>query len=284
VDVLRERFESLEREHRRLANQVRLWKRAGTLALVGSLSLVMIVVLVAANHAQDPRVYVAEQYILESKDGKLRGAFGVSDDQLPSLTLHDEAGKTRFRIGLNEENKVSLSFVNKVGKERIVIETSPSGQPSMWFFDSGGNIRLGLSLESSERNEGPFLLLNDEKSMPNVTLSSSLAGPQLSFRGPNIADPLSLGVREDGTQYVLFGREGQHRMELMTLPDGTPSLRMRNKPPRMEKVTLPDGRPAIQLGAKTMPQMEMITLPDGTASLRISDKTMRPASEIPAPK
>ena len=111
-------------------------------------------------------------------------------------------------------------------------------------------------------------MLADRHNQPENTMKkfaiSLAAGASALFATAAFAAPLSNGMT--------------------SLPDGTPSLRMRNKPPRMEKVTLPDGRPAIQLGAKTVPQMEMITLPDGTASLRISDKSMRPASEIPAPK
>jgi hypothetical protein len=157
------RLEELERQHRYLKRAVTV---ALTLAGVVTVVLVLGGVVLLLGHTQPgkappttparDKTLEAESFVLRDKDGKMRGAFEVVDDE-PELTLYDKEGIPRATL-----------FVNVKGTFLSLKDEKPQ-------------TRLRLEV----RQDGPTLLLFPEDRKAGVEMKVDKVGPRFQLLDSN---------------------------------------------------------------------------------------------------
>ena len=85
---------------------------------------------------------IARNFYLRDRNGKIRGAFGLLDDEGPYLSLYDAERTTRLHCLLLDDGtpRVSLSDANGVG--RVTLDVGES--PSVTVNDAAGELRCEL--------------------------------------------------------------------------------------------------------------------------------------------
>ena len=82
-------------------------------------SKTIIPVVEAQQIGNDQKVIRSNTFILEDKDGKIRGIWGFSNDSNPVLQLYDNNGKARASIGMDKiGDKVTPRFMLLDGDEK----------------------------------------------------------------------------------------------------------------------------------------------------------------------
>jgi len=168
LDRIRDRLHQIERAHRRLV----AWNRVLVLGLLAG-------ALAGAALPQRP-VLEAERFVIKDGEGRVRGAFGVTDASgAPGLVLYDPEANANVVLNLGPDSEPGLWLYNK---DRIRAAVTVRGDRSlMELFDKENHRRMVLGVY---RDSKPGIELYDEKE----NLRASLGRTALDLKRFNVAE------------------------------------------------------------------------------------------------
>jgi hypothetical protein len=140
-----ERLECLEcrQAELRRANR-RLGSVAGAMLLVtGAL------VLMGQTATTQPQSLQAEEFVLRGRDGKVRGAMGITPDGAVGLNLADIKGQTRITLDITADGLPGLDLYDAQGKMRATLALGPAGTPGLGLYDASGKLRTSLDVPAA---------------------------------------------------------------------------------------------------------------------------------------
>jgi len=140
---LTERLKRLERKHAELQ---RTNRRMGS--VMGALIL-LAGSLVLMGETRQPQSLDAEQFVLRTSDGKVRGAMGITPDGAVGLNLNDIKGQTRITLDVSADGAPGLDFYGPDGKLRATVALGPTGTPGMGLYDAAGKLRTSLDVPAA---------------------------------------------------------------------------------------------------------------------------------------
>jgi hypothetical protein len=154
------------------------------------------------------KVIRANKFVLEDKNGKVRGLLGTSKDA-PHLWLHDENGKVRVAVASGTAGS-ALSLFDENGKARMQLDLLAQ-MPHLQLLNENGKPGVQLSLLAGMSG----LSLHDLNGKTRAELVVT-DGARLSLKDQNEKVRAELGstqtVRDDGaltthpeSSLILFG-------------------------------------------------------------------------------
>lgn len=171
-DRLRARISRLERDRRRSGwmTGALLVGLAGSLALSGAIIFDPSLVHGLTRTESEVR---AQRFMLEDRDGNLRGAWQLAEDGAVRLSIHDAAGQGRLNLSVLKDGAPGISFVDADDRRRVVVGLLPDQTSTIVFADAGGVPRavLGVSEEGSAS-----LLFADGDGVSRVSLGLDASG------------------------------------------------------------------------------------------------------------
>jgi hypothetical protein len=121
----------------------------------------------AQEIGNDQKVIRSKTFILEDKDGKIRGIWGFSNDGNPVLQLYDNNGKARASIGMDKiGDKVTPRFMLLDGDEKQSAGLFSNKEGSMLIL-SGKNSQ---GVTAAVYKDDPCIRLFDEKGTERISL------------------------------------------------------------------------------------------------------------------
>ena len=133
---LERRQAELQRTNRRMASVM-----GALILLAGSLVLM--------GETRQPQSLDAEQFVLRTSDGKVRGAMGITPDGAVGLNLNDIKGQTRITLDVSADGAPGLDFYGPDGKLRATVALGPTGTPGMGLYDAAGKLRTSLDVPAA---------------------------------------------------------------------------------------------------------------------------------------
>jgi hypothetical protein len=125
----------LQRTNRRLGSVVSaMLLMTGALLLMGQIG------------ARQPQSLEAEQFVLRSSDGKVRGAIGIIPDGAVGFNLADVKGQTRITLDVSADGSPGLDFYDSQGKLGATFALGPTGTPGLGLYDASGKLRTSLDV------------------------------------------------------------------------------------------------------------------------------------------
>ena len=144
-EALNDRLERLERECRR-------WRRAGTVAFFGALTMIA----TGATSQSAREVELERLVIRDEKDG--RGTITLSaGGGHPSLSF-STGGQEKIVLAIPEGGSPTLSFVDG-GADRLMLGLGSNGTPVLNFLDENQRRRISMGIFPKV---GPTISLMDE--------------------------------------------------------------------------------------------------------------------------
>jgi hypothetical protein len=138
-----ERLKCLERKQAELQRtNRRLGSVTGVIVLItGAMALM--------GAIRQPQSVDAEQFVLRSSDGKVRGAMGVMADGAVGMNLTDIKGQTRITVDVAADGSPGLDFYDPQGKLRATYALSASGTPGLGLYDETGKLRTSVDVPAA---------------------------------------------------------------------------------------------------------------------------------------
>jgi len=139
-----ERVNCLERKQAELhRTNRRLRSLTGVILLVTGALVVM-------GQTRQPQTIEAEQFVLRSSDGKVRGAIGTMPDGAVGLSLADVKGETRITLDTGADGSPGLDFYDPQGKVRATFALGPTGTPGLGLYDAADKLRTSLDVPAAK--------------------------------------------------------------------------------------------------------------------------------------
>ena len=138
--------ERLKRLERRQAELQRTNRRMGS--VMGALIL-LAGSLILMGQTRQPQSLDAEQFVLRTSDGKVRGAMGITPDGAVGLNLNDIKGQTRITLDVSADGAPGLDFYGPDGKLRATVALGPTGTTGMGLYDAAGKLRTSLDVPAA---------------------------------------------------------------------------------------------------------------------------------------
>jgi hypothetical protein len=193
VEMLAARLDALERANRRLRRAL-VAVGAGAV-LLGALASTRTAV------AKDPKVIDCQKVRIVDSTDKVRGVFGLSNDETPVFALIDAEGKARTVVTLDAEGNPSLAFTDKTEKPRLSMAHTDSGPAVVLRHKDEGAC---LSLASAPGETGIVIQDADNKARLSSVLNK---------------DNVTLLVFKDGAEkpraYIGTDSDGKPEMKLL---------------------------------------------------------------------
>jgi hypothetical protein len=144
TDGLLERIERLEAQHARLksANHRLYGVTAGLLLALGALTVM--------GQATPAKSIEAEQFVLRSSDGQVRGTMGVGDGGAVGINLNDSKGQPRIEMDVAANGSPGVDLYDPEGKLRATLALGPNGTPGLGLYDSSGKLRTSLDVPAAK--------------------------------------------------------------------------------------------------------------------------------------
>jgi hypothetical protein len=140
------------------------------LILVGAIawkSTTMIPVVEAKQADNSQQVIRSNTFILEDKDGRIRGMWGFSNEGNPVLQVYDNNGKARTSIGLDKiGGKITPRFMLLDGDEKQSAGLFSTREGSMFLLSGKNSQRILAAVYDDE----PSIRLFDEKGTERISL------------------------------------------------------------------------------------------------------------------
>jgi hypothetical protein len=92
----------------------------------------------------------AQQFVLRSADGSIRGVMGIGDDGSVGINLNDVKGQSRVTLDLAANGSPGLDFYDERGKLRATLALGPQGTPGLGLYDPSGRLRTSLDVPAHE--------------------------------------------------------------------------------------------------------------------------------------
>jgi hypothetical protein len=108
------------------------------------------IVLMGQTAPVPSRSLEAEQFVLRSSDGKVRGAIGIGDDGAVGINLNDVKGQSRITLDLAADGSPGLDLYDQNGKLRATLALGPAGTPGLGLYDPSGKLRTSLDVPAHE--------------------------------------------------------------------------------------------------------------------------------------
>ena len=157
-----ELIERLKRLESKQAELQRTNRRLGTAA--GALLLITgALALMGQTATQQPQSLEAEQLVLRSSDGKVRGAFGINPDGAVGLNLADAKGHTRVTLDISADGSPGLDFYDSQGRLGATFALGSTGTAGLGLYDAGGKLRTSLDVPAPHT---PGLVFYHESGQP----------------------------------------------------------------------------------------------------------------------
>ncbi len=134
------RLEHEQTELRRANRRLRL--------LTGALMLSM-GALVVMGQAVPERTVEAQQFVLRSRDGTVRGSIGITDNGAVGINLNDSKGQTRIDLDIASNGSPGLDLYDPNGKLRATLALGPEGTPGLGLYDPNGKLRSSLNIPAA---------------------------------------------------------------------------------------------------------------------------------------
>ena len=132
------RKDELRRTNRRLGSAA-----SAMLLMTGAL------LLMGETGTRPPQILEAEQFVLRSSDGKVRGAIGITPDGAVGLDLADVKGRTRITLDVSADGSPGLDFYDLQGKLAATFALGPTGTPGLGLYDASGQLRTSLDVPAA---------------------------------------------------------------------------------------------------------------------------------------
>lgn len=172
LDRLASRLTRLERAHRRRGwlNVVLMIGFAGSIAVSGAIILDPTLVRGLTDIGSEVR---ARRFILEDRQGGLRGLWELDEEGTVRLSIHDASGHPRMNLAVLEDGAPGISFSDETERRRVVLGLLPDKTSTLVFADDGGVPRavLGVSSQGSAN-----LLFADDKGVGRVSMGLDASG------------------------------------------------------------------------------------------------------------
>jgi predicted transcriptional regulator len=130
-------------------------------------SKTIIPVVEAQQVDNDQKVIRSKTFILEDKDGKIRGIWGLSDEGNPVLQLYDKNGKARASIGMDKiSDKVTPRFMLLDRDENQSAGIFSTKEGSMLILNGRNSQRITAAVYKND----PSIRMFDEKGIERISL------------------------------------------------------------------------------------------------------------------
>ncbi len=139
LNCLERRQAELQRTNRRLGSLT-----GAMLLMTGAL------VLMGQTATRQPQSLEAEQFVLRSSDGKVRGAMGITPDGAVGLNLNDLKGQSRITLDVATDGSPGMDFYDPEGKLRATFALGPTGTPGLGLYDASGKLRTSLDVPAGK--------------------------------------------------------------------------------------------------------------------------------------
>ena len=147
-------LETLTQRLDRLEQEMRWWKLAGAIVLLGASAVVLM-----GQAMPFPRTVEARGFAAVDVNGKPRLLMGLGSDGSPTVTLMD-----------------------RDEKPRVILAVLPDGSPALGFYDQSGKERAALKV-LAKHDGAPFLILNDKEGKIRAAVTVNAEGsPGLALR------------------------------------------------------------------------------------------------------
>ena len=147
-------------------------------------SKTIIPVVEAQQVDNDQKVIRSNTFILEDKDGKVRGIWGFSNEGNPVLQLYDKGGVARASIGMD-----------MIGDEVT---------PRFMLLDEDENQAVGLF----SKKEGSMLILNGKNS-DRIIAAVYKGDSSIGMFDEKCTERISLVVKKESAGVVILDRNGK---------------------------------------------------------------------------
>src|SRR5579885_3602345 len=128
------RLEHEQTELRRANRRLRL--------LTGALMLSM-GALVVMGQAVPERTVEAQQFVLRSRDGTVRGSIGITDNGAVGINLNDSKGQKRIDLDIASNGSPGLDLYDPNGKLRSSLNIPAANTPGLAFYHTHGTPSWG---------------------------------------------------------------------------------------------------------------------------------------------
>jgi hypothetical protein len=140
-----ERLKSLERRQAKLQLTTRrLGSVAGAMLLISGALLLM-----GQTGVRQPQILEAEQFVLRTSEGKVRGAIGITPDGAVGFNLADVRGQTKITLDVSADGSPGLDFYDPQGTLRATFALGPTGTPGLGLYDAGDKLRTSLDVPAA---------------------------------------------------------------------------------------------------------------------------------------
>jgi hypothetical protein len=141
-------IERLKRLEHKQAELQRTNRRLGSFA-GAMLFMSGALLLMGQTGTKQPQTLEAEQFVLRSIDGKVRGAIGITPDGAVGLNLDDAKGRTRITLDVSADGSPGLDFYDSQGKLGATFALGPTGTPGLGLYDASGKLRTSLDVPAA---------------------------------------------------------------------------------------------------------------------------------------
>ncbi len=166
------RIARLEREvrRRRWLTGVLVVGLAASLALSGAIIFDPALVRGLTEVGSEVR---AHRYVLEDRDGNMRGLWQLDDEGAVRLSIHDAGGAARLNLSVLGDGAPGIAFADQSDRRRVVIGLLPDQTSTLVFADDGGVPRAVLGVSSMGSAN---LLFADRNGNSRVSLGLDASG------------------------------------------------------------------------------------------------------------
>jgi len=124
---------------------------------------------------KDPKRISAETYDVVDADGRVHGSFGLSEDNVPHLSMYDKEGVTRVMLYFDENrSSAHLIFADEHGKRKLDVFHSPGEGSGLGIRDKKDTDRLEISLNEDDI---PGVWMRDRQERVRLAAVGSTGGP-----------------------------------------------------------------------------------------------------------
>lgn len=184
-----------------LEQDLRRWRRSSAVGLLGVVVVAVAVVALRTGTARD--IVEARAIVLLDDQGRRRGELLMEENGSASLGLYDETGIRKVRLALDADGMPRLTLAGPT-QTRIWLAVNSEGVPEVVLHDQQGTKRIEMTLD---RTGAPAVVLSDTSHSPRAVL----------------------GVDHQAAPALLMRGEGEGRVSLSVLPDGSPVLGLQDR-------------------------------------------------------
>lgn len=172
------------------------------------------VLLIAGAAENEPKEIEAEQFIIRSSKGEIRGSLGLTKTGNVALRLFNTKEKETLRLEVTNENAI-IALSDPAGNERQVMKVTKDDS-RFAICDEKGNAQIELKYETNH----PTIQLNNSTGKKSIELTCSDSDSSINLYDSN-SKRVALQVTDKKTSLDLIGPKKIYQAKMAAGSDGT---------------------------------------------------------------